>query len=421
VADNANATFGNQRSAHVRTFAKDVAMFGSGKKPQDMAPSVAPAPVAAPVVVPEPVTPKAAPEPVVRLGREPIPVESPSLVPLTPKPAVPAPPQESREDILVRLREKAAAPKVPTPPPPAPIKADVPIPLTKPPVPSRAAPIHTYKSDFSEHIDAKNASVFSVLAAEKDAKRSDTREVVVEKKLGRAKFIIGGMLILLGLVGIYAAYQWSQDRSIIPMDDMVQSLVFADARREVTGKGGDLMRSLAEVAGTSIPQGNVVVTYITTATTTAEGTPFKFPAPGGALIRALGLPAPSIFLRNILDESTVGVIHAGEETRPFFIFSVSSYERTFAGMLDWEDTMERDLSLLYPSYPKDAVASTSPLLAPLTFSDSVAASRDIRVLKDEKGRSILVYGYHDKETLIIARDETAFIQLAERLTATKGE
>ncbi len=425
MADNGNATPWNQRAAHVRTFAKDVAAFGGEKKPQDMAPSIAPAPTPPPVVVPEPIAPKAAPEPVVRLGREPIPVESPSPVPAVPKPVapvVPAPPPETKEDILARLREKAAQAKVPTPPAtPAPIQTGVPIPLTKPLVSSKAAPLHTYKSDFSEHIDAKDASVFSVLAAEKDAQKPKALEVLPEQKKSRATFIIGGMLILLGLVGVYAAYQWSQDRSIIPMDDMVPSLVFADARREVTGKGTDLMRALGEVAGSSIPSGNVVVTYITTATTTAEGAPFKFPAPGGALIRALGIPAPSIFLRNILDESTVGVIHAGDQTRPFFIFSVSSYERTFAGMLDWEDTMERDLSILYPSYPKEATASTSPLLQPRTFSDSVAASRDIRVLKDEQGRSILVYGYNDKETLIVARDETAFVQLAERLTATKGK
>lgn len=425
MADNGYDISGNQRAAHVRTFAKDVAAFSGGSKPRDMAPSIAPAPVSPKVVTPEPIVPKAAPEPTVRLGREPIPAESPSPVPLAPKPVapvVPVPPPESKEDILARLREKAAQAKAPVPPAPTPIKSDVPIPLTKPTVSfNKAAPIHTYKSDFSEHIDANNASVFSVLAAEKDATKPKTLQVVIEKKQNRAKFIIGGMLILLGLVGVYAAYQWSQDRSIIPMDDMVQSLVFADSRREVTGKGSDLMRALTEVAGSSVPPGNVVVTYITTATTTDEGAPFKFPAPGGALIRALGLPAPSIFLRNILDESTVGVIHAGDQTRPFFIFSVSSYERTFAGMLDWEDTMERDLSLLYPSYPKDATASTSPLLQPRTFSDSVAASRDIRVLKDEQGRSILVYGYHDKQTLIVARDETAFVQLAERLTATKGE
>lgn len=436
MADNGYGTSANQRASHVRSFAKDVAALSGDKKPQDMAPSLAPAPApVVPAAAPAPIAPPVSAEPAVRLGREPIPAVSAPIVPPTPKlpvePAVSlplattpsAPVTESKEEVLARLKQKATLPKVdvPTPPPPVSVPGSAPIPLVKPPLPPKASPIHTYKSDFSEHIDANNASVFSVLAAEKDAKKSPSPEVLKEKTSNRFKFIGGGMLILLGLIGIWAAYQWSQDRSIIPVDDMVPSLVFADSRREVSGKGSDLMRTLAEVAASSVPQGNVVVTYITTASTTDEGSPFKFPAPGGALIRALGLPAPSIFLRNVLDESTVGVIHAGEQTAPFFIFSVSSYERTFSGMLDWEDSIERDLSILYPSYPWDTTASSSPLLEPRAFADSVAASRDIRVLKDEEGRSIMVYGYRDKQTLIIARDETAFTQLVERLTATKGQ
>lgn len=409
------------RASHVRSFAKDMAALSGGTKPQDMAPTLAPAPVPpAPAPTPAP-EPEKAPEPV-RLGREPIPELSPSPVPPAPKPEVtPSPePTESKEDILARLREKAAAARAVAPTAAqAPVLGDTPIPLAaKPSAPAKPAPIHTYKSDFSEHIDEKNASVFSVLAAEKDAAKGPPAEVKKEEKMNRFKLIGGGMLILLGLLGIWAAYQWSQDRSVIPADDLVPSLVFADSRREVSGKGGDLLRAIAEVAGSQVPDGNVVITYVTTASTTEKGTPFKFPEPGGVLIRALGLPAPSILLRNIDDASTVGVIHAGEETRAFFILRVSSYERTFAGMLEWEDTIARDLAPLYPSYPN---ASSSPLLVPPQFSDSVAASRDIRVLKDEAGRTLLVYGYRDKETLVIARSELAFTELVERLTATKGE
>ena len=134
----------------------------------------------------------------------------------------------------------------------------------------------------------------------------------------------------------------------------------------------------------------------------------------------------------------MGVIHEGGETRAFFALRVSSYERTFAGMLTWEPLMMRDLGLLYPLYPEDVieepvvdlsasttpkVASTTPRIVPAPavsrgrFEDTVVANRDVRILRDTRGRSLLLYGYADKETLVIARNEASFAALITRLAA----
>jgi len=341
--------------------------------------------------------------------------------------------KESRNEILERLREKIKAVRqtapasAPVSPAAAPAPGVTPIPLTKPPVAEKAAPIHTYKSDFAEHIDEKNASVFSVLAAEKDAGSTPSHTLTAKAK-NRVLFIVAGMLVLLGIVGIYTAYRWANHLSIVPTEQSVPSLVFADARKQVIGTGESLMLSLAAAVGQPLPSGNVLITYVTTSSTTEEGTVVTFPQPGGVLIRALALPAPDILLRNVLDESTVGVIHAGEETRAFFILRVSSFERTFAGMLEWEDTIATNLAPLYPLHPDPAppvstttATSTPPApLPPPVFEDDVVASRDVRALRDSLGRTVLLYGYRDKETLVIARDEAAFTQLLERLAATKS-
>lgn len=391
------------RSVNVRTFAKDVAAL-TGKKMSD----AAMAPVSAPpsVKVPDPVPP---------------PSEKPELDPL------PEQTKETKEAVLARLRARAAAPAPSVleglkPPPPSPIA------LTQK-LESQPPPIHTYKSDFAEHIDEKNASVFSVLAAEKDA-RGGSLETLRPHKKGQSRLIIGGMLILLGIVGVYTAYRWSQDLSIVPTEQAIPSLVFADARKELAGGGPDLLAALAE-AGKDLPKGNVLVTYITNASTTDEGI-ISFPASGGVFIAQLGLPAPSILLRNIEDVSTVGVINT-TEPRAFFILRVSSFEHTFAGMLEWEETMGQDLAVLYPAYVDPAppvvevatstATTTTPVVVPPpppppVFVDVVVASRDARTLVDHQGRTILLYGYRDKQTLIIARDEAAFTQLVERLAAT---
>jgi hypothetical protein len=215
----------------------------------------------------------------------------------------------------------------------------------------------------------------------------------------------------------------------------VPSLVFADSTKEIMGTGTELMRELNAAAETPLPDKNVLVTYVTDASATTSPAD-RIPLPGGSLIEALRLQAPTIILRNIEDASTVGVIRAGSETRPFFILRVTSYERTFAGMLAWEETMPQQLRILYPAYQSSpfvsntgsttAATSTIPKsqtvvvpkeTAPTGFVDEVASNHDVRILYDAQHRAILMYGYRDKNTLIIARDRAAFAALVDRLSS----
>ncbi|HVM58952.1 MAG TPA: peptidoglycan-binding domain-containing protein, partial [Candidatus Paceibacterota bacterium] len=49
------------------------------------------------------------------------------------------------------------------------------------------------------------------------------------------------------------------------------------------------------------------------------------------------------------------------------------------------------------------------------FRDEVVANHDARVYRDAYGRNLLVYGYWNQTTLVIARDEPAFAELVNRL------
>jgi hypothetical protein len=88
-------------------------------------------------------------------------------------------------------------------------------------------------------------------------------------------------------------------------------------------------------------------------------------------------------------------------------------------MLGWETDMPEDLALLYPAYPEAPQTPGSGQVA--RFVDETVANHDVRALKDSAGRTILLYGYRDKQTLIIARDEAAFTALLVRLGASGGK
>lgn len=358
----------------------------------------------------------------------------PTMPPASVEPPAPVPiPQveeAEREAILERLRQKVALqqqqsvpPPSPPPPPPPPPPPVAPVELP----PEKTSPLHTYTSDFADRIDEKRASTFSVLAAEQDA-QTGTRPNTQAKSRSAVPIMLAVLLILLGVGGLGAAFYLIDQGE--PQETLgVPSLVFADEKIEL--EGPDYRQALADVAAQPLVEGNVLITYVTNATTTKLGIR-KEPQPGGVLMRLLELGAPDILLRNVDISSTVGIIAAGGETRPFFLMRVNSFERTFAGMLGWEPRMPENLALFYPESAAivDALATTTPTSGTpiphtpaspsVQFVDAVVANRDVRILRDQSGRSLMLYGYADKQTLIITRNEAAFTALTARLTAGAG-
>lgn len=396
--------------------------------PQDAA---APLPKVETPIIPEPIMPSVS-----------APMTSPPAVPPMPEPvATPIPTSgesdADREAILARLRAKVAAERAVNATAPATseiplrtaapdftltLEPTLPIPLvtkdsrpaTSTPLAEASSPLHTYSSDFADRIDTANGSTFSVLAAQSDA--GQTPRSTEPRKKTIMPLLAGGGMLLIGIGAILGAYLFTR-QGVVPMATSVPSLITFDESVEVKGTGRDLMQAVANVGQGGSVQGNVIVTYVTLATTTGTG----IPQPGGVLIKDMELPAPDILLRNTAETSTVGIIRAGTEARPFMILKVNSYERTFAGMLAWEPSMASDLSTFYPPYvitPVDASSTPVAASSPTTFTDAVVANYDVRVLRDSAGKSLMLYGYLGKDLLIIARDEAAFTAIASRLNTS---
>lgn len=409
-----------------------------------------PAPIVAAPAAPKIVEPVPVPPPVVS-APEPIPAQ-----PMAPKPE-PLAPQAAPEAAWRDIPSPAPAfaplsepqqPAIATPRETyrEPIDEYVPARPIQPP--AGPTPFHTYTSDFANRIDSQGSSAFSVLAAEQD---SGTPAAPVSKRRvapSRAVVMVATGIVLLVLAGggAFAAYQFVMTMRNTPIASItVPSIVFADEYRELEGSGNALLGSLAAASNGALVPGNVLVTYIL-ASADGEGDGLiTAPAGGDVFMRALQLPMPDILLRNIAKESTIGIINAGGMTAPFFALRVDSYERTYAGMLTWEPLLARDLALLYPLYPVMeapvldptptvststasstlAASSTAPVItsapaqatARTRFEDAIVSNHDVRVLRDTDGRSLILYGYADKRTLLIVRDEASFEALLARLKA----
>lgn len=392
------------------------------------------------------------------------PVQAPRPEPIAPAVAMPAPVAEPAPAETPAATPSPAWPDMPAP---APVFASIaePAPARMPPIgketyrepieepvplrsvaPAQGDNMHTYTSDFADRIRSKQSSAFSVLAAEQDA-RPVTPPALSVRKGPPSKAVImvatGILLLVIAGGGVFGIYQFVMTMRDTPIASLtVPTIVFADEYRELEGTGSALLQSLANASNGALVPGNVLAAYVLTSANGEDGGLITAPAGGDAFMRLLQIPAPDILLRNIAAESTVGAVHA-DGTHPFFALRVDSYERTYAGMLTWEPLMQRDLGILFPLYrvadetpePQslDVMASstaTSTAVSTTTayvpeaqavartrFEDAIVANHDVRVLRDTQGRALILYGYADKRTLLIVRDEAAFETLLARLKA----
>lgn len=280
-------------------------------------------------------------------------------------------------------------------------------------------PLETYEGDFLDRVKETRASTATVLAAEQDLAPRIPRQAPPERfSRGDILYgIAGGILILAGGVGAYVAYtRYLAASAPIVLAPAAEAPIFVDEREGVSGAGLALLQAMEQSVKRPLAGGAVRLLYLEGATTTS-------------VFSALRLPSPGALSRNIVAAgSMAGVVNvpstsleAGGAQSPFFILSVASFGDTFAGMLAWETTMPRDLNSLFPPYLSATATSTAATTTPAAFRDEVIANHDARVYRDTASRSVLLYGYWNQTTLVIARDPAAFIEILGRLATSRSQ
>ena len=337
----------------------------------------------------------------------------PDLSPLVEKQSSPA----------ERLIEASSIPPVPVSvvTPPIPIEELI---VPKPEQPEeQVAPLKTYSGDFTQRMQEKHASTATVLAAEQDAAYRPSALPTPAPEPGRRSgywlIALGVILLLAGATGAYFVY----NRYLVSLTPVVitsdaSAPIFVDAREQISGSDVALMQAIKASVNNPLSLNTVRVLSL------AE------PANGASVFTSLNVHAPDILLRNIgASGSMAGVVNTSSGQSPFFILSVGSYRATFSGMLSWERTMLTDLGPLFPLYPASAstsdTATSSPIAATITitvsrggFRDETISNHDMRIYRDASGRSVLVYGYWDQQTLVIARDPVSFAEILGRLATS---
>ena len=101
---------------------------------------------------------------------------------------------------------------------------------------------------------------------------------------------------------------------------------------------------------------------------------------------------------------------------PVMVIPVTSYERAFASMLAWENSMNRDLApffgALAPSIDENGLFFEPP------FQDKIIRNYDVRALvgDDESG---ILYSFPTRNILIMAGDPDLFLEVHSHLRSSR--
>ncbi len=147
------------------------------------------------------------------------------------------------------------------------------------------------------------------------------------------------------------------------------------------------------------------------------------------LFNKIQYSGPDTLTRSLVSDKiyTVGLYHKAKGDFEMYILTkIDIFDLAFAGMLEWERFMPVDLYNLY-SYNSTVVTSSTVSTSSPTISkkeastngifiDTVIKNIDVRTYIDPIKGTRIVYGFINKEYLLITSGESSFIDIVNKLT-----
>ncbi|MES2006563.1 MAG: hypothetical protein V4436_00475 [Patescibacteria group bacterium] len=330
--------------------------------------------------------------------------------------------------VLLDGEQKAELPKTPAPAPIAP-----PVAPQGPVETTDVASLQTYQSDVNSVISQQNISVVSIAAAE--AKRAERALESVTPVAGKTEWgwikklgvVVASITLVVVATGLLL-YVFLRPRPSITVGQGISApFIAVDDTEALVIKPEQLNRDIllqnlnSMKEKTALSLGLMSRSYIVVSSTTLK----ESEVPQQMSVQSLlGIIAPNTtdeFLRTLDPIYYVLGTHVFDGNQAFIILRVDSYERAFSGMLEWERTMEQELSPLFTRTPRPKIGSeltastTIPAaLIKTSFRDTIVANHDARVVLNEAGDILLLWTFLDRNTLVITTNESTLFEIISR-------
>ncbi len=293
--------------------------------------------------------------------------------------------------------------------------------------PTNKSLVRTYKSDVESAIKNDHVSSINIAMAENEKMRKKiegeaTKITPSEYSKNKIIIFISLALVFVGVIGLIIVLI-VKNQSSVPVAQVQEmpALITAEYKDELNTDvivKGNFNRALSSrLNDIQIAVNNFYSPYITTGATST-----KRLITASEFVTLAGFKIPDVVKRNLQPDFMVGM-YAFSQNLPFIIFKTSSFENTYAGMLDWEKDLENDLQVIFrlPGYENNGGLLNA--LNPTTqrkFEDKVIVNKDVRLIHGIDGKTELLYSILDKDTIIITVNDVAFKEIVNRLNKEKG-
>ncbi len=295
---------------------------------------------------------------------------------------------------------------------------------------SETKPLQTYKADLDSVVAKQGVSAVSAAAAEavRRGKQPLPEETYEEKKARSTRWaMIAGGVVLVLLAGVVLTVVLARPTSVpaavapqapfIAVDD--SKFVALPASPHTREELMTILQAARIQAKLSL--GLIQWLYIAESPATKDG---QYRPIGSAELLGTMVPEmPEKLLRVLSNQYLLG-LHSFDENQPFLLLQVDSYETAYAGMLEWERTLQSDLSPLFTRIPSpQKTGATLPDESPLqfirsNFLDRVVENRDARVVQNINGDILMLWTFLGRNTVLITTNEYTLREVLSRLNTT---
>ncbi|HBM45526.1 MAG: hypothetical protein UT05_C0010G0043 [Parcubacteria group bacterium GW2011_GWF2_38_76] len=276
--------------------------------------------------------------------------------------------------------------------------------------------LRTLKRDMDQMILDQSISLARI-AMEEDARKRKSSDTRGREGIKNWAMIIASIVFITFGIGVggYLYFNYYREQATVekPADLIKKTKVpiVVESQKELSLSGMSSEKTISEIKNSilesSVTAGSIQKIILTKRTPTDE----VIEITSQDFFSAIKSSISSETIRSLNSEMLFGVLNTITGAKSgIMVFMTESYQNSFAGMLKWEKgSMVKDIYEIIKSVPANDYLITK------NFEDLILNNQDTRVLKNENGEIVLVYGFLNGRELIIAGNTNVFNEIVNRL------
>ncbi|MHB1316589.1 MAG: hypothetical protein ACYCZW_01895 [Minisyncoccota bacterium] len=270
--------------------------------------------------------------------------------------------------------------------------------------------LRTFQGDMQDHIEKGKETISTIALAEQKKKIEKNEPTYTERPVGSSHaglFIVIGMICLIGGGVIFGAIYFFKTKNETTIKTVVEKTLIPYTTKKENILGNQNIENIASILLQEQSDLNAEINTIVYNTYTYNGDIL----PSNSLANILFGRSGDALKRNILEIMTG--VYSYDTNEIFFILQPDNFGIVYTGMLEWESTMGEDMSPFFPRLQEYLKSN------PSVFTDETYKNKDVRVIRNSSGDIVLLYGFIDKDTLVITSNEKIFQAILNKYLQSK--